>query len=185
MRQLRLATTDERVLNHSREAIYDVLCDVGSYHEWWPRMGDPRALGPLPVRIGTTLRLSYGPFVHWTAEVAELREPALIAMRYAGDLRGNAWWRLVADHGAGTRVAYEIDIEPVPTWLQLVSALWNLQPKHSRQIRRVFEALDRRVSAMTARDADHVSCLPSADLPDSRKLSRRSAANGSDMQDRG
>ena len=147
------------MLKHPRQAIYDVLCDVGWYDEWWPRPCCPRALGPVPVQIGTTLRLSYGPFVHWTAEVAELREPALIAMRYAGDLRGSACWRLVADRGTGTRVAYEIDIEPVPSWLRVVSALWNLRLEHSRQIRRVFEALDLRVSAMTARDADHVSCL--------------------------
>ena len=174
MRRSRLATTDERLLWHPRETIYRILCDIGSYREWWPDADGLGVVGPLPPQVGTTLRLSYGPFVRWTAEVAILREPDLIAMTYAGALQGVAAWRITADPGASTRVAYAIDIEPVPSWLKLVFALWNLQPEHSRQIGRVFDALELRIGAVTARETAQ-ACPAVRSLPNFRSQSATDA----------
>lgn len=161
MRPARLTAVDERIIDPPRDATYRVLHDFGSYAEWWPRATRPHVVGPLPTQIGTTIRLSNGPFVRWNAHVVDLRAPALIAMQYTGALRGAATWRL-ATHGTGTRVSYEIDVEPAVWWLRLAFALWNLQAEHSRQIGRVFDGLDLHLRTTMSRASDRPSVAAAA-----------------------
>ncbi len=159
MRRASLTVSDQRLFHYSREAIFDVLSDFGSYHAWWPPAHGVRVGGPLPAQPGTTIWFAYGPFVRWAVEVVDVRPPVLLALRYSdGALRGEAAWRLEADRAGCTRVTYDIDIEPTPAWLRAISRVWNLQPEHSRQIARVFTALDRRVAAVSRRRPGPACC---------------------------
>ena len=159
MGRSRLIASDEHVVAHPPEWVYRVLCDIGSYPEWWPPAGSVHVLGPLPVQVGTRFLLSRTPFVRWTVEVDELWESRAIVMRYSGSLRGAAWWWLTADGRGGTRVVYAIDIEPAPVWLRLVFRLWNLQSEHSRQICRIFDALALRVDAVRRDTRAHAAAV--------------------------
>jgi uncharacterized protein YndB with AHSA1/START domain len=159
MGRSRLTASDEHVIPHPPEWVYRVLCDIGSYPEWWPPAGSVHVLGPLPVQVGTKFRLSRTPLVRWTVEVLEMWESRGIVMRYAGPLRGAAWWWLTADGMGGTRVVYAMDIEATALWLRLVFLLWNLQSEHSRQIRRICDALALRVGAMRQRAHIHPAAV--------------------------
>lgn len=144
----RVIARDEVALPHSVEAVYAVLCDLEGYDAWWPRRLSFQVLGPLPPAPGTRMRFGNTRFVTWTAVITELRENELIAMRYdGGACRGTACWRLEAA-GAATRIAYEIDLQVHPWWLRALSKVIDFSREHTRQIYRVFLAIDERVHAL-------------------------------------
>jgi hypothetical protein len=83
--------------------------------------------------------------VTWTAVVTEVQPSALIAMRYdGGACIGEATWTL-RRAGRATRIAYTIDLEVRPWWLRGLSHVLDFSREHTRQIYRVFLALDERV----------------------------------------
>ncbi len=145
----RLTVSVDYVYSHPLSVVYDALCDFGSYPEWWPSPRSLAVIGPLPVRVGSAINLSNTPFVRWTSIVVELRASKMIAMQYAGGaLRGSAVWRLEPHDGSGTRLFYDIDVEPLPWWLRFIARTYDLLPEHRRQLRRIFVALDRRLAQL-------------------------------------
>ena len=101
------------------------------------------------------------PWATWTVVVDELREASLISMSYdSGACTGDASWHLERVNG-GTLVAYAVDVELLPLWLRLVSRIYDISREHTRQIDRVFTALDRRLSStgFTAGSREQVTVL--------------------------
>ena len=147
----RVVARDEVALPHPVRSVYRTLCDFEEYSAWWPRRLSFKVLGPLPVAPGTRMRFGNTRFVRWTAVVTEVREDELIAMRYdGGACRGTASWILKAA-GNATRIAYEIDLEVFPWWLRALSGVLDFSKEHTRQIHRVFLALDRRIHALSGK----------------------------------
>ncbi len=122
-----------------------MLIDFAAYKEWWPRRLSFDSLGPEPVGVGTRIRFGHTRVVTWTAVVTEVQPGALIAMRYdGGACIGEATWTL-RRAGRATRIAYTIDLEVRPWWLRGLSHVVDFSREHTRQIYRVFLALDERV----------------------------------------
>jgi hypothetical protein len=142
-----LRARDEIVLSSPPEDVYEALLDLESYRRWWPRSFDFAVLGPLPAGTGSQLRITNQKIVWWTVRLGKLAPGREVAMDYVG----GAWcgptrWTLQPE-GSGTRLAYEIDIEPAWWWLGLLGRVVPLAWVHSRQLQPVLIGLDRHLSA--------------------------------------
>lgn len=141
----KVVARDEVALPHPAADVYAVLIDFAAYKEWWPRRLSFDLIDPEPVAVGTRVRFGHTRVVTWTAVVTEIRPLALIAMRYdGGACLGSATWSLEKT-GQATRIAYAIDLEVQPRWLRGLSHVVDFSREHTRQIYRVFLALDRRL----------------------------------------
>lgn len=141
----RIVARDEVALPHRVEDVYGVLIDFPAYRLWWPRLLSFKMLDPEPVDVGTRIRFGHTHLVSWTAVVTELIPNRRIAMRYdGGACRGEAVWTMKAA-GRATRIAYSIDLEVRPWYLRTLSRVLDFSREHTRQIYRVFLALDRRL----------------------------------------
>ena len=140
----RVVARDEVALPHQVEDVYGVLIDFASYELWWPRLLSFKLLGPEPVQVGTRARFGH-TLVSWTAVVTDVDPDLRIAMRYdGGACIGSAEWTL-QEAGRATRIAYAIDLEVRPWWLRSLAHLVDFSREHTRQIYRVFLALDERL----------------------------------------
>ena len=155
----RVTAHDEHIVKHPVHEVYQTLSDFSAYREWWPSPLTFEAIGPLPTRIGTRARMANPPWASWTVVVEDLQEASLIAMSYeSGACKGTASWHLEGVNG-GTLVAYAVDVELLPLWLRLASRIYDISREHTRQIDRVFAALDRRLSA-TGQSVSSQDCVP-------------------------
>jgi uncharacterized membrane protein len=144
----RVVARDEVALPHTVEEVYGVLIDFPAYRLWWPRLLSFRMLDPEPVAVGTRVRFGHTHLVSWTAVVTEMHPNSRIAMRYVGGACvGEAVWTMKAA-GRATRIAYSIDLEVRPWYLRVLSHAMDFSREHTRQIYRVFLALDRRLAAL-------------------------------------
>lgn len=143
----RVIARDERILSHPPERVYKALMDVEQYQTWWPRPFTFRVLGPLPAQVGTRIRVSNGALVSWTATITALEPSRRVAMRYSeGAWSGETAWSLERTNLDATRLIYEIDLQPGQGWLRALGAVISLSRLHSRQMDRVFTALQRRLN---------------------------------------
>jgi uncharacterized membrane protein len=141
----RVVARDEVALPHQVEDVYAVLIDFPAYRAWWPRLLSFKVLTPGPVGIGTRVRFGHTHLVSWTAVVTDVRPEERIAMHYdGGACLGEAVWTMDAA-GQATRIAYSIDLEVRPWYLRGLSHVLDFSREHTRQIYRVFLALDRRL----------------------------------------
>ncbi|HET9870858.1 MAG TPA: SRPBCC family protein, partial [bacterium] len=109
---------------------------------WWPR-SIRFQVDPGPVKVGTRMRVSNQGLVRWTAEVTDIQENKKIMFRYFdGAWDGTAAWTLTPE-GSGTRVAYSIDIVPVPFWLKALSGVLDLGKIHSKMMAGVLASLQK------------------------------------------
>jgi uncharacterized protein YndB with AHSA1/START domain len=143
----RVIARDERILSHPPERVYEVLVDLEQYGTWWPRPFAFQVLGPLPVQVGTLVRVSNGALVSWTAMITALEPSRWVAMRYSdGAWSGETAWSLERTNLNATRLIYEIDLEPNQAWLRVLGAVTSLSSLHSRQMDGVFAALLTRLN---------------------------------------
>jgi hypothetical protein len=141
-----LVSVDEGVVPYSEEAVRRVLLDVQRYPEWWPK---PFAFEASegPARSGTRLRAANGPLLRWMVTVIAV-EPERIEMTYGeGSWEGEARWTLrpVLE---GTAVVHRIALDPRPLWLRLLVGRVDFARRHSRQMKAVFAALDKRLAGL-------------------------------------
>ena len=147
----RVVARDEVALPHQVEDVYAVLIDFPTYRAWWPRLLSFRMLDAGPVDVGTRVRFGHTHLVSWTAVVTDLCPNTRIAMRYdGGACRGEAMWTMEAA-GRATRIAYSIDLKVRPWYLRGLSHVVDFSREHTRQIYRVFLALDRRLVELDRR----------------------------------
>jgi hypothetical protein len=141
-----LVAVDEGVLPYTEDAVRRVLLDVQRYHEWWPKPFTFEAPEG-PARAGTRVVASNGPLFRWVATVTAV-EPERIEMTYGeGTWEGDARWTLrpVLE---GTAVVYRIALDPRPLWLKILARRLDLARRHSRQMKAVFAALEKRLLAL-------------------------------------
>jgi len=144
----RVVARDEVALPHTVEEVYAVLIDFPAYYLWWPRLLSFQMIGSGPVEVGTRVRFGHSYLVSWTAVVTAVQPNARIAMRYdGGACLGDAVWTMRAA-GRATRIAYSIDLQVRPLYLRALSHVLDFSREHTRQIHRVFLALDRRLTAL-------------------------------------
>ena len=137
---------DSILLQADPERVFNVLVDLHSYNEWWPRSIRFRFDVPGPARVGTRMRIVNERLVRWVAEVTALEANRRITFRYAeGAWRGTAGWTLKPEPG-GVRVSYSIDIRPVPFWLRMLSRFLDLGAMHSKRMQGVLQRLKARLS---------------------------------------
>lgn len=147
----RVVARDEVALPHRIEDVYRVLIDFSAYRLWWPHLLSFELLDPGPVEVGTRVRFGHTHLVSWTAVVTDVRPNERIAMQYdGGACSGEAVWTMRAA-GRATRIAYAIDLQVLPWHLRALSHLVDFSREHTRQIYRVFMALDRRLFALNGR----------------------------------
>lgn len=148
----RVVARDEVALPHGVEDVYAVLIDFPAYHLWWPRLLSFEMIGRGPVDVGTRVRFGHTHLVSWTAVVTVVQPNARIGMRYdGGACIGEAVWTM-RPAGRATRIAYSIDLEVLPWYLRALSHVLDFSREHTRQIHRVFLALDRRLVALAGVD---------------------------------
>ena len=141
-----LVAVDEGVLPYAQDAVRRVLLDVQRYHEWWPKPFAFEA-DDGPARAGTRLRATQRPLFHWVVTVTAI-EPERIDMTYGeGSWEGDARWTLrpVLE---GTALVHRIALDPRPLWLKLLAGRVDLARRHSRHMRAVFAALDKRLASL-------------------------------------
>ena len=141
-----LVAVDEGVLPYGEDAVRRVLLDVQRYHEWWPKPFAFEARDG-PAQPGTRLWVAQRPLFRWVATVTAV-EPERIDMTFSdGSWEGEARWTLrpVLE---GTAVVQRIALDPRPLWLKVVAGRVDLARRHSRHMRAVFAALEKRLSAL-------------------------------------
>jgi hypothetical protein len=141
-----LVAVDEGVLPYAEEAVRRVLLDVQRYHEWWPKPFTFEA-DDGPARAGTRLRAAQRPLFRWVVTVTAVL-PERIDMTYGeGSWEGDARWTLrpVLE---GTAVVHRIALDPRPLWLRLLAGRVDLARRHSRHMKAVFAALEKRLASL-------------------------------------
>jgi uncharacterized membrane protein len=131
------------------DAVFDVLCDIGSYPRWWrqlrsvERIDDDTASVEARSALPFTLRFS-------AARATEDRAAGVLAVRLDGDLDGWARWTLTAGHGR-TAVVYEQEVVVRGRMLRWAGTLARpvLRLNHAWMMRCGRVGLDRWVSART------------------------------------
>lgn len=138
----RIQQEDSIVIPTTPDRAFQVLADLHAYKDWWPRTIRFRFEDEGPVRVGTKMRISNQGSVNWTAEVTAIEPGKRIAFQYGeGAWEGAAGWTLTPENG-GVRVAYAIDIVPVPLWIRILGKVVDLGKMHSRQMRDILKRLE-------------------------------------------
>lgn len=98
---------------HWREAVAEVLVDLGRYPIWWPQVRAVARLGEDDAWVRCRSQMP------WTLDLhlrAVSRRPTLLETELGGDLVGFARWRLTPEYG-GTRLDYEQEVDLRVAWL--------------------------------------------------------------------
>jgi uncharacterized protein YndB with AHSA1/START domain len=121
--------------------VFDALLDCQNYPRWWPAQLRVRALHITPDGVGS--RIEIRPWGGWfICEISQVVPYSEIRIEYVqGVHRGTGRWTLeqVAD---GTRVCYQIDLEPQGWFPRLLSNVLDFGKMHSRSMRQVFEGME-------------------------------------------
>jgi hypothetical protein len=138
---MKVVAIDEAFLPYEASDVRGVLLDFARYGEWFPRPFRFESKQPAPAVL---VRVHEGSFLSWTAKVTAVREDQIDLAYSDGSWRGTARWTLHAAPN-GTRLVHRVDLEPCPLWLRLLSRLVRVGARHSKQMKRVFRALDKRL----------------------------------------
>jgi hypothetical protein len=127
------------------DALFDVLCDIGSYPRWWPQL---RAVERVDHDTASVSARSVLPYtLRFRAQRArEDRAAGVLEVRLDGDLDGWSRWTLTPDHGR-TALLYEQEVfvrGRVLRWLGLVGRPV-LRLNHAWMMRSGRRGLARRV----------------------------------------
>jgi hypothetical protein len=143
-----IVAIDEGFVPYVEDDVRRVLLDFPRYGEWWgpPFRFDVTSGGA--GEVGTRLRVAKGA-LRWVATVTAVG-PERIELSYGdGAWNGEARWSTRSEMG-GTAIVFRVDVDPATLWLRLLSWRVDLGRRHSRQMRDVFKALDKRLAALGA-----------------------------------
>ena len=129
------------------ESVLAVLADVNAYSSWWPPPFRFRVDDDSPSGVGARVRISNGYLLSWVATIETL-EPDRIRMRYTGKaIEGEARWSVRAVLG-GTALVHRVDVDVRSFWLRVLTGRFDVRKRHTRQMKRVFDALEARLTAL-------------------------------------
>lgn len=139
----KLKAKDTVLLNYPVDYVYRVVTDIAAYHQWWPHEIKFELEYLDPAVIGTTINIQNGALVKWRSKITGFKINKLLAIDYIdGAWTGKTQWRF-EDSGSGTLLTMEIDLEPNKLWLSVVAKAVNLGKRHSRQMKKIFQNLDK------------------------------------------
>jgi ribosome-associated toxin RatA of RatAB toxin-antitoxin module len=132
-----------KLLNYPVPYVYRTLTDFASYPKWYPKPFKFDVLHLDSHAVGTTVAIENGRLVKWVAKITSFKPDELIGIDYIeGAWLGKTYWRF-EDRGGKTRLTLEIDLEINKPWLRFLSGFMNFSKLHSRQMNRVFTALEQ------------------------------------------
>jgi ribosome-associated toxin RatA of RatAB toxin-antitoxin module len=141
----RTRATDCRILPFPVGQVGAGLLDFASYPRWWPAQLRIRVLRTTPDHVGS--RIEVRPRGGWfICEIAQVIPNREILIHYVdGVHRGTGRWTVEPVDG-GTRVCYQIDLEPHGSLPRLLSHALNFARLHSRMMVKVFDGLEHWLS---------------------------------------
>jgi len=138
-----LTSKDSHFFDFPVDYVYRTLTDFASYSKWWPHeiKFDIEHLNPEVV--GTTINVQNGPFVKWKSRISAFKTNKLLAVDYVdGAWIGKTRYRFEEKDGQ-TELSLELDLDINRAWLKFISIFLNFSKIHSKQIRHVFNNLDK------------------------------------------
>ncbi len=130
-----------------RDAVYDVLADVGAYPQWWPQVRTVERIDDVTAALVCRSWLPYDLRFRASA-VREDREAGILEATLAGDLEGWSRWTLIS-HPAGTSLRYEQQVITRAGPLQRLALIARpaLTLNHTVMMRDCRRGLERRLGA--------------------------------------
>ena len=136
----RTQVTDCRTLSFGLAAVYSAMVDFENYPKWWPTELRLRLLQTTTILMGSRfeVRPRGGSFICEVSQVVPEKE---FQIQYEGLHRGTGIWTFERQ-GEGTRLCYQIDLEPQGWLPRLLSNFMDFAGMHSRGMERVFDGLE-------------------------------------------
>jgi uncharacterized protein YndB with AHSA1/START domain len=137
----RIQANDCRTLPFDVTTVYAALIDFENYPKWWPADLRLRVLATTVDLVGSRfeVRPTGGSFV---CEVAQAVTEKELVIQYVDGLhRGTGIWTLERTPD-GTRLCYQIDLEPQGWLPRFLSNFMNFAGMHSRGMERLFDGLE-------------------------------------------
>ena len=95
-------------VNASSEEVFDALCELRDYPEWWPEVKESKELGPDRYELRCRSFLPYDlRFV--TTRAKSNRDAGVLEARLHGDLNGFSRWTIVGD-GPSSSLRFEEEV---------------------------------------------------------------------------
>jgi len=139
----KLKSKDTRLLRFPIDYVYKTLTDFASYSKWWPHAIKFDIEHLNPSIIGTTINIQNGPFVKWKSKITGFKTNKLLAIDYIdGAWLGKTYYRF-EEKDTGTELSLEIDLDMNRIWLKALSLPMNFAAIHSRQVKHVFNNLEK------------------------------------------
>jgi ribosome-associated toxin RatA of RatAB toxin-antitoxin module len=139
----KVTAKDIKFLNYPVGYVYRTLTDFASYQKWYPKPFKFEVLHLDSNAVGTTISIENGRLVKWVAKITEFEPDSLLGIDYIeGAWLGKTYWRF-EDRSGKTKLTLEIDLEINKPWLRLLAKFMNFSKLHSKQMNRVFNALER------------------------------------------
>jgi hypothetical protein len=154
-----IAAIDEAILPYPPAAVRRVVGDLAHYQDWW---GPPYRFETIQDRdgaVGTSVRMSNGSLLLWTAAVSEADPNRVVLRLDQGAWTGEARWS-VSPCQEGTRLIFRIDVDPRPLWLRLLARTMDFKNRHSHQMIKVFTRLRERMDAQHAPQNQDAGAAP-------------------------
>jgi hypothetical protein len=138
------------------EQVWQALCDVARYGEWWPNIVAYRSLTPGNSGVGSVSercvrgRLPYT--LRYTTTVTHIDAPHTMAYDALGDLTGKGRFVLTPCDG-GTEVTYHWDVATTGFWMNLLAPVlrWLFAWNHNQVMAAGERGLARWLSAHNGR----------------------------------
>jgi len=142
-----LKAKDTRLLKYPVDYVYKTLTDFVSYSEWWPHAIKFDIEHLNPAIVGTTINIQNGPFVKWKSRITAFKTNKLLAIDYIdGAWLGKTYYRFEEKEN-GTEITLEIDLDMNRLWLKALSLPMNFSAIHSRQVKHIFNNLEKYLLA--------------------------------------
>src|SRR4030095_2217211 len=143
----KLKAKDSRVFDYPVDYVYRTITDFTSYSKWWPHEIKFDLEHLHRAVIGTTINVQNGPFVKWKSKITSFKTNKLLAIDYVeGAWLGKTFWRFEDIEGS-TELTLELDLEVNRLWLNLISIFVNFSRYHSRQVKHIFNNLEKYLAA--------------------------------------
>jgi catechol 2,3-dioxygenase-like lactoylglutathione lyase family enzyme len=142
-----LKAKDMRLLKFPVDYVYRTLTDFTSYSKWWPHAIKFDIEHLNPSIVGTTINIQNGPFVKWKSRISAFKTNKLLAIDYIeGAWLGKTYYRF-EEKDEGTELSLEIDLDVNKMWLKVLSLPMNFAAIHSRQVKHIFNNLEKYLHA--------------------------------------
>jgi ribosome-associated toxin RatA of RatAB toxin-antitoxin module len=139
----KIIASDSIILNYPLEKIWQVISDFDSYKFWWPKLVNLKILNSNPKIIGS--KLSASPFngSSFTIEAVAFVHYKEITLHYhEGIYSGYGKWR-VEEFNCKTKLTYEVDLDIVDNFTNLISYILPVPKIHSLIFRKIFKNLEK------------------------------------------